>query len=179
LERKHDRNYRALLILAISRTFPSILGARRIPTEDYMQNKTVVVILAATMAVVVIGFVAVFMAISAGADHTVAPVAQTSQAAAPSPTKTAKPRPRVTVTKHEIAPRTVVRPRYYGSSDEEFLAAIARDGISAPDGWAIDAGRTTCGTGYDYAYQYLTDGGIYSYHVQTFLDDWLSAHGGC
>jgi hypothetical protein len=147
-----------------------------------MQNKTVVVIGAATMAVVVLGFVAVFMAISAGADRRVAPVApvaQTNQAAAPSPTKTTKPRPRVTVTRHEIVPRTVVRPRYYGSSDEEFLGAIARDGISAPDDWAIDAGRTTCGTGYDYAYQYLTDGGIYSYHVQTFLDDWLSTHGGC
>jgi hypothetical protein len=144
-----------------------------------MQNKTVVVIGAATMAILVLGFVAVFMAISAGADHTVTPVAQTSQSAAPSPTKKAKPRPRVTVTKHEIVPRTVVRPQYYGSSDEEFLAAIARDGISAPDDWAIDAGRTTCGTGYDYAYQYLTDGGIYSYHVQTFLDDWISAHGGC
>jgi hypothetical protein len=144
-----------------------------------MHNKTVIVIGAATMAILVVGFVAVFVAISAGADHTVAPVAQTSQAAAPAPTKKAKPRPTITVTRHETVPRTVVRPHYYYGGDEEFLAAIARDGISAPDGWAIDAGRTTCGTSYDYAYEYLTDGGIYSYHVQTFLDDWLSAHGGC
>jgi hypothetical protein len=144
-----------------------------------MQNKTVVVTGAATMAVLVAGFLAVFVAISAGSNRPVAPVAQTSQAAASSPTKKTKPRPIVTVTKHEIAPRPVVRPRYYGGADEEFLGAIARDGISAPDGWAIDAGRTTCGTSYDYAYQYLTDGGIYSYHVQTFLDDWLSTHGGC
>ena len=125
-----------------------------------------------------IGFVAVFMAIGAVADHTAAPVAQTSRPAAPSATKTKRPRPVVTVTKHETVPRVVMPPRY-GSTDEQFLAAIARDGISAPDGWAIDAGRATCGTGYDYAYQYLTDGGIYSHHVQTFLDDWIDAHGGC
>jgi hypothetical protein len=143
-----------------------------------MQNKTVVALGAAAMVAVVIAFVAVFMAIGAGANRTVAPVAQTSQPAAPSATKTVKPRPIVTVTKHETVPRVVLPPRY-GSADEEFLAAIAGDGISAPDGWAIDAGRETCGTGYDYSYRYLTDGGIYSYHVQTFLDDWISAHGGC
>jgi hypothetical protein len=144
-----------------------------------MQNKTVVSLGAAAMVAVVIAFVAVFVAIGAGADRTVAPVAQTSQSAAPSATKTIKPRPVVTVTKHETVPRIVHLPPRYVSADEEFLAAIAGDGISAPDGWAIDAGRTTCGTGYDYAYRYLTDGGIYSYHVQAFLDDWTSTHGGC
>jgi ABC-type Fe3+-hydroxamate transport system substrate-binding protein len=144
-----------------------------------MQNKTVVALGAAAMVAVVIAFVAVFMAIGAGANRTVAPAAQTSQAAAPSATKTIKPRPVVTVTKHETVPRIVHLPPRYVSADEEFLAAIAGDGISAPDDWAIDAGRTTCGSGYDYAYRYLTDGGIYGYHVQTFLDDWTSTHGGC
>jgi hypothetical protein len=144
-----------------------------------MQNKTVVSLGAAAMVAVVIAFVAVFVAIGAGGDRMVAPVAQTSQSAAPSATKTIKPRPVVTVTKHETVPRIVHLPPRYVSADEEFLAAIARDGISAPDGWAIDAGRTTCGTGYDYAYRYLTDGGIYGYHVQAFLDDWTSTHGGC
>jgi hypothetical protein len=143
-----------------------------------MQNKTVVAIGAAAMVAVVIGFVAVFMAIGAGANRAAAPVAQTSQPAAPTSTRTIRPQPIVTVTKHETVPRIVMPPRY-GSAEEEFLAAIARDGISAPDDWAIDAGRTTCGTSYDYAYRYLTDGGIYSYHVQTFLDDWIGAHGGC
>ena len=143
-----------------------------------MQNKTVVALGAAAMVAVVIAFVAVFVAIAARANHTVAPVSQTSPSAAPSSTRTPTPRPIVTVAKHETVPRIVLPPRY-GSADEQFLAAIARDGISAPDGWAIDAGRTTCGTSYDYAYRYLTDGGIYSYHVQTFLDDWISAHGGC
>jgi hypothetical protein len=143
-----------------------------------MQNKTVVAIGAAAMVAVVIGFVAVFMAIGAGANRAAAPVAQMSQSAAPTSTRTIRPQPIVTVTKHETVPRIVMAPRY-GSAEEEFLAAIARDGISAPDDWAIDAGRTTCGTSYDYAYRYLTDGGIYSYHVQTFLDDWIGAHGGC
>lgn len=59
------------------------------------------------------------------------------------------------------------------------LAAIARHGIKAPDSWAIGAGRDTCGTSYGYAASYLIDGGIYSYHVQTFLDDWTATHGGC
>jgi len=145
-----------------------------------MHNKTLITLGATAMAIVVAGFVAVFIAISAGTDHTVTPVAQTSlPVASSSSKKPAKPRPVVTVTKHETVPRYVAPQRYYGGADEEFLAAIARDGITAPDGWAIDAGRATCGTSSDYAYRYLTDGGIYSYHVQTFLDDWLSAHGGC
>jgi hypothetical protein len=143
-----------------------------------MQNKTVIALGAAIMVPIVIGFVAVFVAVGIGVDRAAAPVAQTSHPAAPPSTKTVKPRPVVTVTKHETVPRIVMPPRY-GSSDEQFLAAIARDGISAPGDWAIDAGRTTCGTGYDYAYRYLTDGGIYAYHVQTFLDDWTSTHGGC
>jgi ABC-type Fe3+-hydroxamate transport system substrate-binding protein len=152
---------------------------RSSPTEDDMQNKTVVALGAAATVAVVIGFLAVIVAIGAGANRTVTPVAQTSQSVAPSATRTIKPRPVVTVTKHETVPRIVHLPPRYVSADGEFLAAIAQDGISAPDDWAIDAGRTTCGTSYDYAYRYLTDGGIYSYHVQTFLDDWTSAHGGC
>jgi hypothetical protein len=143
-----------------------------------MQNKTVVALSAAATVAVVSGFVAVFIAIGAMGDRTAAPVAQTSRPAAPSSTRTTRPRPTVTVTKHETVPRNILPPRY-GGADEQFLVAIARDGISAPGDWAIDAGRTTCGTGYDYAYGYLTDGGIYGYHVQTFLDDWTSTHDGC
>jgi hypothetical protein len=90
-----------------------------------------------------------------------------------------EPRPTVTVTE----PRTAVpdppdRPDQ-AAADVNFLALIAADGIVAPDDWAIEAGRATCGQDYASAREYLTDGGLYDHHVQTFLDDWMITHGGC
>ncbi|TDC68561.1 hypothetical protein E1200_11195 [Actinomadura sp. GC306] len=89
-----------------------------------------------------------------------------------------EPRPTVTVTE----PGTVIpeEPDWSDQSaaDAEFLALIAADGITAPDDWALEAGRATCGQDYASAREYLTDGGLYDYHVQTFLDDWEATHGG-
>lgn len=147
-----------------------------------MRKHIVVAISAALVAVTAIGCMIAFVAFSAGTRHKVSPVAQASPVAGSPPTTTAKPRPVVTVT---ITKRVTVRrpidppPRYYGTDDEQFLSAIAGDGIKAPDDWAIEAGRKTCGTGYGYAFGYLTDGGLYGYHVQTFLDDWITTHQGC
>ncbi|NKZ05206.1 hypothetical protein HGB48_15840 [Actinomadura latina] len=110
------------------------------------------------------------------ANHTSAPPAQSpAQKQAPR-----EPRPTVTVTP---PPRTVpprpAPPPAYGDADANFLAMIAADGITAPDGWAIEAGNATCGEDYGTARGYLTDGGLYDYHVQTFLDDWTITHDGC
>jgi hypothetical protein len=83
-------------------------------------------------------------------------------------------------TQGEAPPRDPAPPRpRYGGGDEAFLEMIEADGIKAPDSWAIKAGRATCGQSYDEAYQCLTDGGLYDYHVQTFLDDWSATHAGC
>ncbi|WP_433472113.1 hypothetical protein ACQPZP_24825 [Spirillospora sp. CA-142024] len=93
------------------------------------------------------------------------------------------PRSTVTVTepRTEQAPAPAPAPQAPDQSDADadFLALIAAEGIKAPDDWAIKAGRATCGEDYDTAYSYLTDGGLYGYHVQTFLDDWTITHGGC
>jgi len=144
-----------------------------------MRNQTVVVAATVVVVAVIAGAAAVVVAL--GRPHQIANV----KGAAPLPaavTSSAQPTPTVTVTKRKIVRETVEvpapAPRYRGG-DAEFLAMIARDGIRAPDDWAIEAGRETCGTGYSYAYGYLTDGGIYGYHVQTFIDDWASSHGGC
>jgi hypothetical protein len=146
-----------------------------------MRNQTVVVASAALATAVVIGVIAL-VAFNTGKRHTVSSVARASPTATAAPTAPAKPRPAptVTVTKHKSEPSRVVAPQpNYGSDDEEFLNLIAADGIKAPDDWAIKAGHATCGTSYADADAYLTDGGIYSHHVQTFLDDWTATHGGC
>ncbi|MFD0690001.1 DUF732 domain-containing protein [Actinomadura fibrosa] len=147
------------------------------------KNIIVVAVAAVTSAVVAGGGGAAFVALSSEESSAAGEAAESSPAAEPS--APAEPRPTVTVTKKPGPVRTTVivppRQRYYGygGADERFLAAIAADGIKAPDDWAVEAGRETCGASYDYAYNYLTDGGLYSYHVQTFLDDWTSTHGGC
>jgi hypothetical protein len=145
-----------------------------------MRNQAVVVAGAALVTAAVIAVVA-FVAFNTGARHRASPDAQTSPTARPAATATttAQPAPTVTVTKRKTAPDRVAPQPYYYGDDEEFLATIARDGIRAPDDWAIKAGRATCGADDTFARNYLTDGGIYSYHVQTFLDDWIMTHGGC
>ncbi|MBO2447083.1 hypothetical protein J4573_08280 [Actinomadura barringtoniae] len=147
-----------------------------------MRNQTVVV--AATVVVVAVVAGAAAVVVAFGRTHQA--VAANAPGSLPTPMTLATtpaqptPTPTVTVTKRKVVRETVEAPapRYRGG-DSEFLSMIARDGIRAPDDWAIEAGRETCGTGYSYSYDYLTDGGIYGYHVQTFIDDWISAHGGC
>jgi hypothetical protein len=144
-----------------------------------MRKQTLVVAGVGLVAAAVIAVVAL-VAFNTGANHSVDPVAQTSPTArSASPATTApRPAPTVTVTKRKTVSDRAV-PQQYNGADEEFLAALARDGIKAPDDWAIEAGRVTCGASDTFAKDYLTDGGIYSYHVQTFLDDWIITHGGC
>lgn len=107
-----------------------------------------------------------------GETRTSAPPAQEEQQRRAPP----EPRPTVTVTEPRDPP-----PEQPGhsSADANFLALIAADGITAPDDWAIEAGRATCGMDYASAREYLTDGGLYEHHVQVFLDDWVITHGGC
>ena len=145
-------------------------------------NQALVVVGAALITAAVIVVVA-FVAFDTGTKHPAGPAAARPSASSSSSTGTpaGRPAPTVTVTKHQAAPPgnpAPPRPQS-GGDDEEFLAMIATDGIKAPDDWAIQAGRKTCGQSYDDAYRYLTDGGIYGYHVQTFLDDWTTTHGGC
>ena len=141
-----------------------------------MRNQALVVVGAALITAAVIVVVA-FVAFDTGTKHPGGP-------AAVHPSTSSSPgtgAPTVTVTRQPSAPPgnpAPPRPQY-GGDDEQFLAMIAADGIKAPDGWAIEAGRKTCGQSYDYAYRYLTGGGLYGYHVQTFLDDWTVTHGGC
>jgi hypothetical protein len=148
-----------------------------------MRNQALVVVGAALLTAAVIVVVA-FVAFNTGTKHPAGPAAGRPTASTSTSTNTGapagSPAPTVTVTKHQAAPSgNVAPPRpQYGGDDEEFLAMIAADGIKAPDDWAIQAGRKTCGESYGDAYRYLTDGGIYGYHVQTFLDDWTAAHGG-
>lgn len=145
-----------------------------------MRNQTVVV--AATVVVVAVIAGAAAVVVAFGRTHQIENVKGAAPLSTPVTSSAAQPTPTVTVTKRKVVRETVEvpapAPRYRGG-DAEFLAMIARDGIKAPDGWAIEAGRETCGTGNSYAYDYLTDGGIYGYHVQTFIDDWTSSHGGC
>jgi hypothetical protein len=148
-----------------------------------MNTRNIVVAFAALAAAMVIGGAIAFVAFNTGTFRTADTVAKLS----PSATGSA-PRPTVTVTKHKTERKTV-RPTVtvappgdsgdYSSDDELFLDLIAQDGIKAPDDWAIEAGRATCGKSYSYAYNYLTEGGLYSHHVQAFLDEWIAAHGGC
>jgi hypothetical protein len=145
-----------------------------------MRNQVIVVAAAAVVVAVVAGTATVVVALQRTRQN--GPATEQRPVSLPSPmVSSAQPTPTVTVTRRKIVRETVEAPaprNYYGS-DGEFLALIARDGIRAPDDWAIEAGRETCGTSYAYAYGYLTDGGIYSYHVQTFVDDWSSTHSGC
>ncbi|TDD66165.1 hypothetical protein E1293_39520 [Actinomadura darangshiensis] len=149
-----------------------------------MRQIMIVAVAALAAAVLACAGAIAFIKLNPGESHDAGNVAQThsSAPAAPSGTPAQKqapaPRPTVTVTE----PRTVQpEPQTpdYGDADGNFLSMIAADGIKAPDDWAIEAGNATCGEDYDSAYRYLTDGGIYDYHVQTFLDDWTITHGGC
>ncbi|WP_242889947.1 hypothetical protein [Actinomadura litoris] len=151
------------------------------------RNTIIVVAVAAVTATVAAGGgAAAVVMLDPGGAHRAGAVART---ASPDPTGAdapaePEPTPTVTVTKPKVVRKTVVVPQprsggSFGGADQRFLDAIAGDGIKAPDGWAIEAGNATCGAGYDYAYRYLTDGGLYGYHVQTFLDDWTLTHGGC
>jgi hypothetical protein len=151
-----------------------------------MRKQTLIASGAGIAAALALGFVAALLVFRGELKSMADPVSQVRLSRVPqaADTPAAKPtsaspspRPTVTVTKR-IVPRTVYVPRYYGD-DEAFLEAIAGDGIKAPDSWAIEAGQETCGTSYSYAYQYLTDGGLYGYHVQTFMNDWIMTHGGC
>lgn len=68
--------------------------------------------------------------------------------------------------------------------DQVFLETLAEDGIQAPDNWALQAGRITCGGlwGADLhgsAYEYLTSGGIHPEHVDAFLEAWADTHSEC
>jgi hypothetical protein len=126
-----------------------------------MRNQALVVVGAALLTAAVIVVVAL-VAFNTGTNHPAGP-----------------PAPTVTVTSHKAAPSGQSAPPRQSGDDEAFLATIAADGIKAPDDWAIQAGHKTCGESYNDAYRYLTDGGIYGYHVQTFLDDWAATHPGC
>ncbi|TDC76870.1 hypothetical protein [Actinomadura sp. 7K507] len=147
-----------------------------------MRQITIVVAAALLAAVVACAGAIAFMRLGPGESRDAGRVAETRTSAPsgqerePGQEQAPEPRPTVTVTE----PRTVV-PDEPGRSaaDADFLAMIAADGITAPDGWAIEAGRATCGQDYASAREYLTDGGLYDHHVQTFLDDWMITHGGC
>ncbi|MFB4301282.1 DUF732 domain-containing protein [Actinomadura sp. NTSP31] len=145
--------------------------------------KKFVVAAVATVAavIVIVAGVVAYVAVNNGGSHTAGRAAHSAPAATPSAShKAAKPRPTVTVTRPAPQHTTVVPPPAPTSDeDANFLALIASDGIKAPDDWAINAGHVTCGEDYSTAYAYLTDGGIYPYHVQTFLDDWTATHTGC
>jgi hypothetical protein len=143
-----------------------------------MRNQALVVVGAAVLTAGVIVVVAL-VAFNTGTKHPAGPAAGRPSTGTSS--STSPPAPTTTVTKHQAPPPSDVAPPrpQYGGDDEQFLELIAADGIKAPDGWAIEAGRKTCGQSYDEAYRYLTDGGLYGYHVQTFLDDWTATHGGC
>lgn len=151
-----------------------------------MRNQALVVVGAAVLTAAVIVVVAL-VAFNTGTNHPAGPAAGRPGAGTSSSTgpgtgsPPGPPAPTVTVTKHRAAPSGPVAPPrpQQGGDDEQFLSLIAADGIKAPDDWAIQAGRKTCGQSYDDAYRYLTDGGIYGYHVQTFLDDWAATHSGC
>ncbi|MDL4818372.1 DUF732 domain-containing protein [Actinomadura opuntiae] len=143
-----------------------------------MQKYVVAAVATVAAVIVIVAGVVAFVALSNDNSHTAGRAAHSAPAATPSTSH--KPRPTVTVTRP--APQhTVVVPPPTPTSDEDanFLALIASDGIKAPDDWAINAGHVTCGEDYATAYAYLTDGGIYPYHVQTFLDDWTTTHDGC
>ncbi|KAB2343721.1 DUF732 domain-containing protein [Actinomadura rudentiformis] len=151
-----------------------------------MNTRNFLMAFAALAAAMLIGGAIAFAAFNAGTSRTAGTAAERGPTAARSAT-TSAPRPTVTVTKHKTEYKTVrptiraTPPRHGGvySEDELFLDLIAQSGITAPDDWAIEAGRATCGKSYSYAHKYLTDGGLYSHHVQIFLDEWIAAHQGC
>jgi hypothetical protein len=145
-------------------------------------KKFVVAAVATVVAViVVVAGVVAFAALNNGDSHTAGRVAQSRPAATPSTSyKPPAPRPTVTVTRPAPQHTVVVPPPVpRNGEDASFLSLIAADGIKAPADWAIKAGHATCGEDYSTAYAYLTEGGIYPYHVQTFLDDWAATHTGC
>ncbi|TDB94002.1 hypothetical protein [Actinomadura sp. 7K534] len=148
-----------------------------------MRQTMIVVVAALAAAVLACAGAVAFITLGPDGDRDAGRVSGTS--APPSPQQdrsqerertSPEPRPTVTVTE----PRTAV-PGQPGeaAADANFLELIAADGIVAPDDWAIEAGRATCGQDYASARDYLTDGGLYDHHVQTFLDDWTITHGGC
>ncbi|WP_433461670.1 DUF732 domain-containing protein [Spirillospora sp. CA-128828] len=154
--------------------------------------RQIIIVAAAALAAAVVacaGAIA-FIKLDPGESHDAGRVAQSHSSAPPQSHSSAPARsgtpghreaPRSTVTVTE--PRTERAPAPQvpdqGDADANFLSLIAAEGIKAPDDWAIKAGHATCGEDYDTAYRYLTDGGLYGYHVQTFLDDWTITHGGC
>jgi hypothetical protein len=146
--------------------------------------RQVIIVAAAALAAAVLacGGAIAFIKLNPGESRDAGRGAQ-SHSSAPArsgtPGQTEAPRPTATVT--ESTTERVPTPQVpdYSDADSNFLSLIAADGIKAPADWAIEAGRATCGEDYDSAYRYLTDGGIYSYHVQTFLEDWTITHGGC
>ncbi|MGP4028805.1 DUF732 domain-containing protein [Actinomadura sp. 3N407] len=145
-------------------------------------RQIIVVVVAALLAAVLASAGAIaFIKLSPDESRDAGRVGETRTSAPPAQEpeqRRAPPEPRPTVTVTE--PRTVAPEQPgYGAADANFLALIAADGITAPDDWAIEAGRATCGMDYASAREYLTDGGLYDHHVQAFLDAWVITHGGC
>ncbi|TDD83482.1 DUF732 domain-containing protein [Actinomadura rubrisoli] len=97
------------------------------------------------------------------------------------PASSAIPRPVVPTPQPEAVgvPRMPPPPPRLTAADQRFLDVLDSDGISAPDEWAIEAGRYTCGIDYSSAYRYLTDGGLHGHHVRAFLNEWRNTHAGC
>jgi hypothetical protein len=154
-----------------------------------MRQIMIVAVAALAAAILACGGAIAFIKLNPDDAHDAGRVAQTHNSAPPqtrAPNQAPAPQPTVTVTQPRVVPKTV-QPQppppsgqgAQGDADAQFLALIAADGIKAPDGWAIEAGNATCGEDYESARGYLTDGGLYDYHVQTFLDDWTVTHGGC
>ncbi|MCP9948036.1 DUF732 domain-containing protein [Actinomadura madurae] len=149
-----------------------------------MRQIMLVAAAALTAAVLVLGGAVAFFKLNPDDSRDAGRVAETGTSApANTPTQEQErtaPRPTVTITEHRtVRPQPPAEPPVTGDADENFLAMIAADGITAPDDWAIEAGNATCGQDYESAREYLTDGGLYDHHVQTFLDDWMITHGGC
>ncbi|XRQ14446.1 hypothetical protein ACN3XK_27305 [Actinomadura welshii] len=144
--------------------------------------RQLIAVLAAALIAAALAVAGTVVFTDRGPERDAARVAETRTSAPPEPSApddrsgAAEPRPTVTVT--EPGPAVPEQPDL-GAADADFVALIAAHGIVAPDGWAVEAGRATCGQDYASAREYLTDGGLYEYHVQTFLDDWMITHGGC
>ncbi|MFG2088646.1 MULTISPECIES: DUF732 domain-containing protein [unclassified Spirillospora] len=145
--------------------------------------RQIIIVAAAALiaAVLAIAGAVAFMELNPGETRDAGRVGETRTSAPPAQEpeqRRAPPETRPTVTVTEPRNPAPAQPDH-GSADANFLALIAADGITAPDGWAIEAGRATCGLDYASARGYLTDGGLYDHHVQVFLDDWMITHGGC
>ncbi|MEU8804002.1 hypothetical protein [Spirillospora sp. NPDC048819] len=144
--------------------------------------RQIIIVAAAALiaAVLAIAGAVAFIELSPEESRDAGRVGETRTSAPPAqePERRAPPEPRPTVTVTEPRNPAPAQPGY-STADANFLALIAADGITAPDDWAIEAGRATCGQDYASAREYLTDGGLYDHHVQVFLDDWMITHGGC